>query len=87
MTYLVFYKAIYIFCLFLECIIWIYFIWTLVWPKGVFFHLLEEFVAPFLNPIRKLLSKSILYSKVDFSAFIILMILMFIKMFMKNLSI
>lgn len=72
------------YCIFLECILWIYLLGMLILQKGWLRDVFCELAAPLLYPVQKLMKKSVLQSKTDFSAIISFMILLFIRAFLQN---
>lgn len=72
------------YCIFLECILWIYLLGMLILQRGWLRDVLGELAAPLLYPIQELMKKSVLQSKTDFSAIISFMILLFIRMFLRS---
>lgn len=79
MLYAILIKGAYAILMFLEWLILLYFvsIWLLpdCWLRRTFI----EYVGPFFVPIRKLLKKSVLQSKIDFSYIIVLLIIFYLK--------
>lgn len=71
--------------IFLECILWIYLLGVFLLQKGWLREVLCDLVAPLLYPIQKLMKNSVMQSKVDFSAIISFMVILFIRAFLKKL--
>lgn len=83
-------KSFFITCLdwyfiFLECILWMYLLGAFLLQKGWLREFLCDLAAPLLYPIQKLMKNSVMQSKVDFSAIISFMVILFIRAFFKKL--
>ena len=72
------------FCIFLECILWIYLLGMLILQKGWLCEVLCDLATPLLYPIQRLMKNSVLQSKVDFSAIISFMVIFFIRALLKK---
>lgn len=69
----------------LECILWMYLLGVFILKKGWLREVLCDLAAPLLYPIQKLMKNSVMQSKVDFSAIISFMVILFIRAFIKKL--
>ncbi|MBD5088067.1 MAG: hypothetical protein HDT30_06050 [Clostridiales bacterium] len=67
------------YCIFLECILWLYTVGMIVLQKGWLREVLCDLAAPLLYPIQKLMKRSVMQSKTDFSAIILFMVILFIR--------
>lgn len=72
------------YCVFLECILCIYLLGMLILQKGWLQEVICNLASPLLYPIQKLMKNSILQSKVDFSAIISFMVILFFRAFLKK---
>ena len=72
------------YCVFLECILCVYLLGMLVLQKGWLQEVLRNLTLPLLYPIQKLMKNSIIQSKVDFSAVISFMVILFVRAFLKK---
>lgn len=72
------------YCICLEYILIIYSIGILILKEGKLRDFLYELAAPLLFPIRKLIKKSVMQSKADFSVVVVFMILLYIQAICSN---
>lgn len=85
MLYHIVIKGAYAFCVFLEWLIWLYFISIWLLPDCWFRRTLMEYVGPLFCPVRKLLKKSVVQCKIDFSYIVLVAVIIFVEKFIKTL--